>query len=274
MSELTEKNKKKISKQLYDDAQYLRKEGFKVFGVFLQGSQNYGLSYEGSDIDTKSIILPSFRDLCLNKKEFSTTHVRKNGSHLDIKDIRGMFACFLKSNINFLEIIFTDYYRINAGYSIFWRTIQNHGEDFANYNRYRMVMSICGDILEKHKRLLKDTETTHDFVAKYGYNAKELHHMMRLEEFLKRWYIDGESFKNCLKSKKADELIAVKNSSNPKYNVHEAVILGDEIADRIRTFRDDFIEHNTAEPNKKTEELLNNILVDILRTYYEESGME
>ena len=112
MSELSVKDKQKISKQLYDDAQYLRKEGFEVFGVFLQGSQNYGLSYEGSDIDTKSIILPSFRDLCLNKKEFSTTHVRKNGSHLDIKDIRGMFACFLKSNINFLEIIFTDYYRI------------------------------------------------------------------------------------------------------------------------------------------------------------------
>lgn len=29
-------------------------------GLFLQGSQNYNLDYEGSDIDTKAIMLPSF----------------------------------------------------------------------------------------------------------------------------------------------------------------------------------------------------------------------
>ena len=35
----------------------------RIVGVFLQGSQNYGLDYEGSDVDTKLIVVPSFEDV-------------------------------------------------------------------------------------------------------------------------------------------------------------------------------------------------------------------
>ena len=41
----------KIQKRLESDYQYATSLGHEVLGVFLQGSQNYGLSYEGSDID-------------------------------------------------------------------------------------------------------------------------------------------------------------------------------------------------------------------------------
>lgn len=44
-------------------------------GLFLQGSQNYKLDYEDSDIDTKAIVLPSFSDFVLTRKPVSTTHV-------------------------------------------------------------------------------------------------------------------------------------------------------------------------------------------------------
>ena len=43
----------------------------KILGIFIQGSQNYGLDYEGSDIDTKCIVLPTLEDICLNKKATS-----------------------------------------------------------------------------------------------------------------------------------------------------------------------------------------------------------
>lgn len=41
--------------------------GYNAFGTFLQGSQNYGFEYEGSDVDSKSLVIPSFSDLCLSK---------------------------------------------------------------------------------------------------------------------------------------------------------------------------------------------------------------
>ncbi|MBO5957917.1 MAG: hypothetical protein J6Q39_10230, partial [Bacteroidales bacterium] len=95
----------------YEEAlQHFPKE--QIVGVFLQGSQNYNLDYEGSDIDTKLIVVPNFRDICLNKKPVSTTHVRANDEHTDWKDVRLYMETFRKQNLNFLEILFTKFYII------------------------------------------------------------------------------------------------------------------------------------------------------------------
>ena len=45
----------------------------RIVGVFLQGSQNYGLEIEGSDVDTKLITVPTFDNIVFNKKPVSTT---------------------------------------------------------------------------------------------------------------------------------------------------------------------------------------------------------
>jgi predicted nucleotidyltransferase len=90
----------------YDEAlQYFPEE--QIVGIFLQGSQNYDLDYEGSDVDTKLIVVPSFKDICLNRKPISTTHVRENNEHIDWKDVRKYVEEFRKQNLNFLEILFT-----------------------------------------------------------------------------------------------------------------------------------------------------------------------
>lgn len=59
-----------------------------IVGIFLQGSQNYGLDYEGSDVDTKLIVVPTFKDIAMNKQPISTTHIRSNSEHIDWKDVR------------------------------------------------------------------------------------------------------------------------------------------------------------------------------------------
>lgn len=55
----------------------------RVVGIFLQGSQNYGLEIPGSDVDTKLIVTPTFKDIAMNHKPVSTTHVRANEEHTD-----------------------------------------------------------------------------------------------------------------------------------------------------------------------------------------------
>ena len=71
----------------------------RIVFIALQGSQNYGLDYEGSDIDTKCVVLPTLDDIIENRKPISTTHVMENEEHCDIKDIRLMFDCYKKQNI-------------------------------------------------------------------------------------------------------------------------------------------------------------------------------
>ena len=50
----------------------------------LQGSQNYSLDLPTSDVDTKLIVLPSFKDIVLASKPISTTHIRANDEHTDL----------------------------------------------------------------------------------------------------------------------------------------------------------------------------------------------
>lgn len=97
-------------------------------GIFLQGSQNYNLDYEGSDVDSKLIVLPCFEEFVLNKKPTSYTHIMENEEHVDVKDIRLMFDCFRKQNINFVEILFTKYRILNPQYQALYQPVLDAAE--------------------------------------------------------------------------------------------------------------------------------------------------
>ena len=122
----------------------------RIVGIFLQGSQNYGLDYEGSDIDTKLIIVPTFEQIAFNKQPCSTTHIRNNDEHIDFKDIRLYMQTFRKQNLNFLEILFTDFKYINEEYAPYWNILVENREKIARYNLYQAVKSMKGIALEKY----------------------------------------------------------------------------------------------------------------------------
>ena len=86
---------KRIEARLKSDFDYVSSLGYNVLGIFLQGSQNYCLSYFGSDIDTKAILVPSFEDFVLNRKPVSTTIILPSDEHIDLKDIRLMHDCLI-----------------------------------------------------------------------------------------------------------------------------------------------------------------------------------
>ena len=101
-----------------------------IVGIFLQGSQNYDLSTKNSDVDTKLIVTPTVDDFVYNRKPVSTTHVRDNNEHIDFKDIRLYIDTFKKQNLNFMEILFTDYYVINSLYKTYWDRLVENKEDY------------------------------------------------------------------------------------------------------------------------------------------------
>lgn len=88
----------------------------RIVGIFYQGSGNYGLDYEDSDVDTKLIVTPTLDDIIFTHKPVSTTHIRNNDEHTDWKDIRLMLQTFRKCNLNFTEILFTKYKIVNSLY--------------------------------------------------------------------------------------------------------------------------------------------------------------
>ena len=180
----------------YDEAlQYFPEE--QIVGVFLQGSQNYELDYAGSDVGTKLIVVPSLKDVCLNKKPVSTTHIRANEEHTDWKDVRLYMETFRKQNLNFLEILFTDYYIINPMYKEQWDRLVAAREQIARMNPFRAVKSMKGIAMKKYHAMEHRYPAKVAIIDAYGYDGKQVSHLIRVYDYLRR-YIAGESYKKCL----------------------------------------------------------------------------
>ena len=189
-------DKNAIEKNLLCCKRMLEDRRLTIVGIFLYGSQNYNLDYEGSDIDLKAIVIPSINDIVFNNKPISTTIDIPDGL-CDIKDIRLMVQSWRKQNVNFMELLFTEYSYVNPLFYEFFRPLLAARETIVRYNEKRAVDCLRGFVYEKYYRLFKDTPSQHDEVTKYGYAAKQLVHMERLASLLEH-YMTREPYMECL----------------------------------------------------------------------------
>ena len=224
----------------------LTRQGLTVLGVFLYGAQNYQIDTENSDIDTKAIVIPSLEDLCRDKKWISRVHIdEETGSHCDVKDIRLMFDCFKKQNINFLEILFTKYYLINPYFKKIWSKVVDKREEIAFYNPRRALEAMYGDMKSKYHNLFKDSPHSHEDIERYGYCLKEWHHINRLDEFIHRyayswWKIEekDETYAEILIPRDKSRLIKMKTQSNPLERIQrESEVVMDHVESFMNTVR-------------------------------------
>lgn len=238
----------------------------QVIGVFCQGSQNYGLDYENSDVDTKAILLPSFKDIALNKKPVSTTHVREDNSHTDWKDCRLYFNTFKKQNLNFLEILFTPYQILNPTYADFWKELVNNREAITHYNPYKAVKSMKGVAMEKYHAMEHEYPTKLDVLATYGYDPKQLHHLLRVEEYIAR-YINGEPYEDCLHPHRPDYLMDVKKGY---YDLETARVVANTAINNIIRVADDFCTKAEDKGNPEVNEFLDDVMYRMMKICVQE----
>ena len=248
----------------YEEAKTLIDES-RIVGLYCQGSQNYGLDYEGSDIDTKLIVVPTFEDIAFNKKPISTTHVRQNNEHIDLKDVRLYIETFRKQNLNFLEILFTPYKIVNPQYAEFWQKLIDAREAIAHYDIYRSIKSMKGIALEKYHAMEHKYPSKIEIIEKYGYDSKQLHHLMRVENYLMR-YIAGESYEACLipDEETAEKLRKVKED-NGYLSLEQARTLADFCMSSINTQCEAYLETVPEGHNEEVEALLKEVQYDIMK---------
>ena len=237
----------------------------RIVGVFLQGSQNYGLDYEGSDIDTKCIVLPTLEDLIFNRKPVSTTHVLPNEEHLDLKDVRLYFQTFRKQNLNFMEILFTKYKIVNPTYEPMWNRLIENNEQIARYNPVGAVKTMKGIAMEKYHAMEHRYPSKVELIDKYGYDGKQLHHLIRVNEYLLR-YIEGEAYTDCLQTKIGDTLKKIKDMNNPFYTLDQAREVADIILNNVATLADEFAAaHKNAPVDERVDILLDETQREIMK---------
>lgn len=86
--------------------------GRKVVFKALVGSHNYNLNTLESDKDYKVFVLPTFDDLYFNNS-FSKSCIGET-EDFDVHDIRKCSSLWYKANVNFLEVLFSEKFKVKS----------------------------------------------------------------------------------------------------------------------------------------------------------------
>lgn len=250
-----------MQKQVQNHYDKLIDLGYNVVGVFLYGSQNYELDYEKSDVDTKAIVLPTLNDIVLNRQPVSTTVDMGDNCLCDVKDIRKMFECFKKQNINFIELLFTQYFVLNPIYTSLYRPMLDNAEIIARYNNYASVNCMSGMALEKYNALTHPYPSIMDKIEKYGCDPKQLHHILRIKDFIIR-YCEGERYRTILIPKNKEELLDIK--ANYHYELEYSKSLAKSTCDWIKEYKDKYMKNNPVKINEQAENIMTKVMTDLI----------
>ena len=261
-----------IMKRLNEHYEYLISKGYEVVCLMLQGSQNYGLDeysdeYQ-SDIDSKAIVLPHFCDFVYEKAPISYTEILDNNEHIDVKDIRIMFEMFTKENISYIELLYTPYRVVNAKYLEYIRLLFDNRESIAAINTNQFLRCIVGMAGNKVKALCHRYPTLEEKIDKYGFDGKQLSHLVWLFEFISR-YTKGESIEKCYLTQEPEMLKNLKKQltfcGDRVMTVDEAVAAAQFYYEQTKLIeRLHLLPHDVV--NKEPIELLNKIKYDKSKT--------
>lgn len=229
----------------------------RVIGVFLCGSQNYNLDDEMSNTDYVALIAPTLDNLidCVR----DNTDIATEFGHITVKDFRLAFNSMLSQNLQFLEILFTEIYKVNPMYKEDWDVIVSNKESIARYNTVKFVNYMAGT-MKNYIKGIKTPEPTN--TANYGWNGKCLHriiHMYRtLVDYTTNCYTDKKSFGDMIKYSNEiymtrESLIALKRDRLVKYDGSyiQSSYDADKIANTLhynaQTIADSFIKAKNHE---------------------------
>lgn len=179
----------------------------KIWATMLYGSQNYGLDTPDSDIDTKTLLIPSPRDVILGTKMVSTDLQISDGGLSNVKDYRAMFQNYLKGNINFVETLFTKYARVNLPLGMWFIELRRERDLIANCQPRKLVHMAAGMANQKYVAFEKSFESKKEVLRRYHYDPKQLVHLCRLKYFINDYCLNEDFGHALIPCKEAFEFL-------------------------------------------------------------------
>ena len=231
-----------IMKQLerhYDIA----KEHFKedqIVGIFLQGSQNYDMDTKDSDVDTKLIVLPTLEEIAKGSKPVSHTHIDSlTDEHIDFKDVRSIFQTFKKQNLNFIEVLYTKYKIVNPKYEQLWNDFISYNDYISKSNPVATLKTMKGIALEKYHALSHLYPSKVEVINFFGYDPKQLHHLVRVYDFMFDFFVLNKPYADCLKG---SDLVRNLKDLSKALDFNTAKLLADETKRKVEDLYDTLMQ--------------------------------
>ena len=238
------------AKQIYDKKQ--------IIGIFLRGSQNYGLDDENSDVDSMLLLAPSVEDICRGRRLESTTVIMPNDEHIDVKDIRWMREQILKQSPQFMECLMTPYSIITDRFYDQWLQFISHKHYYFNYDKKKMLKAMRGYAHEKHHALTHEYPSRMHMIEKYGYDPKQLMHLVRYKELVKNFTL-GVPFPDILICSNPEIEAYLRELKSGKFDLAAAQYIADQTLQTADEYTKVFLEHE-PDPSKVQCEITEGIL--------------
>ena len=162
--------REEIYKKLAEYKRVLEEKGYNVIYIGLYGSQNYNVDDEYSDIDAKAIILPSLHDVIFRR--VTSRVVELESGAIDVKDLITYYDVIRKGNFSYIEAMDTEYFIGDKYIKELFKQIRPN------------LKSILGAMHEKKKALTHEYPSKHGEFEKWGFDPKQVHHMIRLHDIL------------------------------------------------------------------------------------------
>ena len=231
----------------------------------LVGSHNYNLADKNSDKDYKVFVLPTFEDL-YNGVQYSKQTVGVE-EDLDIHDIRKIVNLFYKSNINFIEVLFSNEVDVGKSLKPSQKKLVNEifslRDEIVKMNLPYLYNACGGMYYNKMKLMYKGTEGTQHLVDEYGYDTKQAQHAYRVINFIERFESLGfKDFKRAIAYDFTDR--------NFMMEIKRGFFTPDEFSNFITFYHDAKFKqlkekYHSFSPNEELKEHLSELVVKIVK---------
>ena len=241
----------------------------QIFGVFLYGSQNYGIDYEGSDVDTKCVIFPSKNDI-INNQALFIPYTLANIEHLEIIDIRLYFQHLIELQHTYIETLFTQYYYINPIYAKFFNILRSHREQIVFYDKVLLIKNYKAEAIASLHFLEKPLPNRETIIATFGYDYKRFVHLLRMQELIHKNIMPTSIYAENLLCDNASlfQQLKMQTPNNILYNHKEVKEKSIQIFSDIITTADQFVaSHYNVSINNEIIGLLGQIKTEIMQIY-------
>ena len=180
---------------------HIESKGFTVYAIMLKGSQNYNLDDAESDIDANAILLPNN---LTEVREGLKEHFSFEEGEVTCHDIRHFAHIVAKGNPQWIEVCHTEY-QIGRSLDMFKHCTVNPS-------------ALKGMVMEKVHAFEKLYPSRAKYVKQFGYDPKQLHHIVRLVDLLES---GKQTYKYNMGSQRQVGLVAIKRGVLPKSEAEE-----------------------------------------------------
>ena len=154
---------------------------------------------------------------------------------------------------------------MNIKYADILEELFKNAEEIAHINRNQALRCMAGMSKEKLNALKHPYPTIIDKIEKYGYDPKQLHHICRMNDFIKK-YASGKPYQECLIPDNREALMDIKKGILQLEEAESLAIVVDSDTYKIK-------EESVTETdviNQKGIDILNKVKYELLKQKFRE----